>query len=101
MVILTAHNTIRAEALEAVVQDYAEMMRLVRENEPGCILYQVHSNQDSSADFMVYEVYRDQAAFETHIKTPYFQDIVVNRIRPHVISQHRTFWEAHEPSAYE
>lgn len=100
MVILTAHNTIQPDALEQVVQDYAEMMRLVRANEPGCILYQVHRNHDSSVDFMVYEVYRDQAAFEAHIHAPYFQDIVVNRIRPHVIAQHRTFWEEVEPSAY-
>ena len=100
MVILTAQNTITAGALDETVRNYEEMMRLVREKEPGCILYQVHQSQESPTDFMVYEVYRDQAAFDAHINTPYFQDIVLNRIRPHVTAQQRTFWEAVEPSAY-
>ncbi len=100
MVILTAHNTMQADALEQALKDYEEMMRLVRANEPGCILYQVHQNPESPLDFMVYEVYRDKAAFEEHVNTAYFQEIVATRIRPHVTAQHRTFWEAVEPSAY-
>jgi len=39
--------------------------------EPGNVLFEPTTVKDRPRDFFVYEVYRDDAAFEAHISAPY------------------------------
>jgi quinol monooxygenase YgiN len=39
--------------------------------EPGNLAFDVHHKAEDPAAFFVYEVYRDQAAFDTHLAAAY------------------------------
>ncbi len=39
----------------------------VAATEPGVITYTVHQSQELPTQFMLYEIYRDKAAWQTHL----------------------------------
>jgi autoinducer 2-degrading protein len=44
----------------------------VRDEGGGCLRFDVLQDQSDENHFIFYEVYRDQAAFEAHQKTPHY-----------------------------
>jgi quinol monooxygenase YgiN len=40
--------------------------------EAGCVQYTLHELLDEPGHFYFYEVWKDEAAFEFHTRTPYF-----------------------------
>jgi quinol monooxygenase YgiN len=52
----------------------AEMATRVRD-EPGTLTYILLRSTKDPSVIMVYEVYRDEAAFDFHSKTPYMADL--------------------------
>jgi quinol monooxygenase YgiN len=42
-------------------------------DEPGCLRFDVMRDRDDANRFYLYEVYRDEAAFEAHRQTPHFK----------------------------
>ena len=44
--------------------------------EPGCINYDFHQNMVEQHRFVFYENYVDQAAFDTHLHSPYIEEWV-------------------------
>ena len=50
-----------------------ETLRLAEDvrAEPGNVAFEPHTERDNPNKYFVYEVYRDQEAFETHISAPY------------------------------
>ncbi|MGX9347254.1 putative quinol monooxygenase [Microbacterium sp. KNMS] len=66
-VVLHAEFTARPGSEDEVMRligDYAECVR----DEPGNIVFDVYRRADSLADFFVFEVYRDQEAFDAHLR---------------------------------
>ena len=57
----------RAEDVQALLLDLTTKVR----QEPGNISFQPHRRKESPNDFFVYETYRDQQAFDTHISADY------------------------------
>jgi quinol monooxygenase YgiN len=57
---------------------FPEFLDLVRANavqsrtEPGCSRFDVCTASDGAAEVFLYEIYDDQAAFDTHLRTPHF-----------------------------
>ncbi|MBT9332383.1 putative quinol monooxygenase [Paracidobacterium acidisoli] len=47
--------------------------------EPGCLTYLLHRNQEHSGRFLFYEKFRDQAALEAHLATSHFQKFAALR----------------------
>ena len=41
-------------------------------DEPGCLRFNVLQDADDENTYYFYEVYRDQAAFDEHLKTPHY-----------------------------
>jgi autoinducer 2-degrading protein len=41
-------------------------------DEPGCFRFDMHQDPDISSRFYLYEVYRDEEAFEAHLEAPHF-----------------------------
>ena len=41
-------------------------------DEPGCLRFDMHQDAENSARFYLYEVYRDEAAFQAHLETLHF-----------------------------
>jgi len=71
--VLTVVAKIRAakgkgDALAALL---AEQAAVVREAEPGCLVYRPHRSTRDPDLFVFYEQYRDQAAFDAHRKAPH------------------------------
>jgi quinol monooxygenase YgiN len=48
-----------------------EQARVVRESEPGCLVYRPHRSTKDPDLFVFYEQYRDGAAFDAHRKSPH------------------------------
>ncbi|MFE4226577.1 putative quinol monooxygenase [Arthrobacter sp. NPDC056886] len=52
----------------------AEMMLELTQNvsqEPGNVLFLPYTREENPRDYFVFEVYRDEAAFEEHIRADY------------------------------
>ena len=57
--------------------DQVDTLKSVLENltkiaatEPGVIVYNVHQSQEQPTLFMLYELYREKAAWQTHMDDP-------------------------------
>jgi quinol monooxygenase YgiN len=50
-----------------------EMIATVKIAEPGTLSYVLHKNTKDPTEFIYYEVYQDQAAFEAHGKTDHMK----------------------------
>ena len=59
----------RDQFLKSMVDDDA--LGAVRD-EPGCLRFDVIQDPEDSHQIFLYEVYRDQAAFEAHTKAPHY-----------------------------
>jgi autoinducer 2-degrading protein len=63
----------------------AAMFRELREKsrgEAGVVTFDVGQSPEHPGIFALWEVYRDQAAFDSHKNTEHFQRLVVNGVRP-------------------
>ena len=50
-----------------------EMIATVRTAEPGTLAYILHKNSKDPTEFIYYELYQDQAAFDHHGKTDHMK----------------------------
>lgn len=41
-------------------------------DEPGCLRFDIHRDTSVATRFYLYEVYTDEAAFQSHLETPHF-----------------------------
>ena len=65
-VVLYAEFTARAESVsvvEGLITDYAQSVSA----EPGNLRFDVYRREEEPTRFFVFEIYRDRAAFETHL----------------------------------
>ena len=54
---------------EHVSKNAADSLRL----EPGCLRFDVLIPKDSSTTIFLYEIYKDQTAFENHLSAEHFK----------------------------
>lgn len=71
--VLTVVAKIRAakgkgDALAALLSEQAAV---VRQQEPGCLVYRPHRSTRDPDLFLFYEMYTDEAAFDAHRKAPH------------------------------
>ncbi len=64
--------TLRAQngKSELLGEALAEMLGLTRQ-EPGCAIAELHQSGDDPLTWMVYERWRDQRAFASHMEQPH------------------------------
>lgn len=58
--------------LEAVLRELVGKVA----GEPGALEYALHRASDAPGRFYFYERYRDQAAIDTHMATPYLRQVL-------------------------
>ena len=58
----------KGDALAALL---AEQAQVVRQAEPGCLVYRAHRSTKDPDVFVFYEAYADDAAFDAHRKAPH------------------------------
>ena len=79
----------RGDAIEAALKRVAP---LVKEREPGCKLYQASRSQDNPDNFLLYELYEDEAALLAHRDTPHFKEIIEGTIVPMLEKRERELY---------
>ena len=93
MIVLTAHYTGKPGTGPAVEAALKRMAVLVHQEEPGCLTYQASRPADAPDDWLLYEVYQDDAAFDAHTQTPHFQDIIQGEIIPMLEHRERRVYD--------
>jgi quinol monooxygenase YgiN len=66
----------------ANVKEILQTMMTASRSEPGCKLYIANQGNDDPRRFLIYEQYRDEAAFKEHLETPAFKEHVLGRVLP-------------------
>jgi quinol monooxygenase YgiN len=90
--VLVARMTTR----EGEEERAAELIRQLGEasrQEPGNVHYIAHRDPENPRVFLMYEQYRDQAAFEEHGQTEHFKTLGPGELFPLMESRERNFYE--------
>lgn len=61
----------KGDALAALL---TEQCGVIRRSEPGCLEYRIHRATEDPLQFLFYETYVDDAAFDAHRKSPHLAD---------------------------
>jgi (4S)-4-hydroxy-5-phosphonooxypentane-2,3-dione isomerase len=73
MYVLLAQVDVKPEHTEAFLSAMIQVTRTTRESEPGAsIRFDVLQEPARPDRFVVYEVWRDTAAFDAHMQAPYY-----------------------------
>ena len=72
----TCKDTASAKAFDAMV---AEKVPLIRQHEPGTLVYAVHEVEGKPLQRIFYELYRDRAAFDAHEEQPHTRHFLAAR----------------------
>jgi quinol monooxygenase YgiN len=89
VVVMKAKEGAEDEAA-ALLGELAEASR----EEPGNELYLTCRDPERPGTFLLYEQYRDQAAFEAHGASEHFTRIAAGRLFGLLASRERTFYES-------
>lgn len=68
---LAVNLLVRAGSEEAAMEHLRALVRETR-LEPGNLIYNAHRSLADPRRFLIYELYRDEAALESHRATPHF-----------------------------
>ncbi len=71
---LVAKIKAKDEYADEIAGAFAEMVEWVAENEPGTLSYVCSRLVESPSEFLVYERYTDEAAFQAHSASPKFAE---------------------------
>jgi quinol monooxygenase YgiN len=66
-------------------------------SEPGNVHYIAHRDPEDPRVFLMYEQYRDKAAFEAHGATDHFKSLGPGQLFPLMESRERAVYETFEP----
>ena len=87
---------VRMKATEGSEERAVELMNELGEAsraEPGCEAYVPCRDPEDPASFLIYERYRDKAAFEAHGASEHFQRLGLGGLFELMESRERTFYE--------
>jgi quinol monooxygenase YgiN len=90
--VLVARMTTREGEEDHAAELIARLAKASNE-EPGAIHYIPHRSSENPRTFMIYEQYRDEAAFEEHGQTEHFQTIALGELFPLMEERERLFFE--------
>lgn len=99
MIALTAVITFRPEDAEELLRVYTELAQAVLDEEPGCLIYQVHQATARHDQVFIYEVYRDQQSLETHRHTSHYLQMR-ERVANRILQSELTLWQPTGPSRF-
>jgi quinol monooxygenase YgiN len=60
------------------------------QSEPGVKLFLIGRNKDNPAQFLFYELFRDEAAFKAHQDSPHFKTYIAGQALPLLAKRERT-----------
>ena len=89
--VLQVNIRIKPENVDAFMQKVIENARAAR-SEAGCRQFEVLVDPDDKTKIMLFEVYDDQKAFETHQAGAAFKKYLAEAV-PLLASRERAFWK--------
>jgi quinol monooxygenase YgiN len=90
--VVVARWRANAGSEERIVAVLDELTRATRA-EPGCVTYTPHRSTEDPRDFLIHEVYADEAAFEAHADSEHFRRLVLDEAVPNLLeSRDRAFF---------
>ena len=60
------------------------------QSDPGAKLFLIGRNRDNPAQFLFYELFRDEAAFKAHQESAYFKTYIAGQALPLLAKRERT-----------
>jgi quinol monooxygenase YgiN len=90
--VLVARLTAREGEQDRAAELLAQIVEASRQ-EPGVTYYIPHRDPEDPRVFLMYEQYRDKAAFEEHGQTEHFKSIGLEQLFPLMESRERNFYE--------
>ncbi len=75
MVSIIARFKMQAGKEEEALERLRTMVSSVQAQEAGALAYICHRSQDDAAEIVFFEVYADDAAFQTHTQTPHMGEL--------------------------
>jgi quinol monooxygenase YgiN len=81
------------EGEEGHAAELAGELAAASRQEAGCEAYVPCRDPEDAGSFLIYEQYRDQAAFEAHGASEHFQRLAVGGLFELMESRERTFYE--------
>jgi len=90
--VLVARMTARDGEQDRAAELIGRLVEATRA-EPGNVLYIPHRDPEDPRVFLMYEQYRDKAAFEEHGQTEHFQTIAAGELFGLMESRERNFYE--------
>ena len=88
--VLEVKLRIKPEQVESFMAKLLENAKSAR-LEPGCKTFDVCVDPGDRPSVMLYEVYADEKAFQTHQETPHFKKYLAEAV-PLLASRERRFW---------
>ena len=98
---------VKEEHLDEFTQaSFGDAQGSVRD-EPGCFRFDINQDADVPARFYLYEVYRDEEAFQAHLEAPHFKkwisivkpmfDSEIRKVSMKTVFPSDNGWEAQKP----
>jgi autoinducer 2-degrading protein len=72
MLVVLVNVTVRREMLAEFERAILANADTARTREQGCVRFDVSQREDNPSEWLIYEVYKDSAAFEAHRASPHF-----------------------------
>ncbi len=95
MFVLVVNIRIKPDNVERFMMQVLENARAARK-EPGCRQFDVLIDPQDKTKLMLYEIYNDEKAFETHQQTPHFKKYLAEAV-PLLASRERHVYRRAEP----
>ena len=92
MFVVTVDFQIKAEHVAEFVEIMKKQAANSLRNEDGCLQFDVCQDPGDGARIFLYEVYKDSAAFELHLKTEHFLEFN-KTVGPWTASKSDRKWE--------
>ena len=89
MVVLDLHRKVKPESVAAFKASFARC-KAATGKEQGCIDYGVYQSPDDSTEFLIYEVWQNQAVLSAHWNTEHLKKHA-EEVKPMVVSK----WDRH------
>jgi len=90
--VLVARLTAREGEQDRAAELIGRLVEATR-TEPGNVHYIPHRDPEDPRVFLMYEQYRDKAAFDEHGQTEHFKEIALGELFPLLESRERNFYE--------
>ena len=94
--VLVVNCRIKAGQVDKLMKELLANAKAARETEPGCLQFDVLVDPKDPAKLMLYEVYKDEAAFEAHQQAPHFKRYLEQGV-PLLESRERTVYRRTAP----